>query len=72
MVPCTIRTGSKLRRGSTLGRALPNHSLSPKDATIGQAPRAVSVKEQTLEVDELLLLGGVLMLAMLVFAIRRG
>ena len=31
----------------------------------------VTVKEQTLEVDELLLLGGVLMLAMLVFAIRR-
>ena len=31
----------------------------------------VTVKQQTLEVDELLLLGGVLMLAMLMFAIRR-
>jgi diguanylate cyclase (GGDEF)-like protein len=31
----------------------------------------VTLKEQTLEVDELLLLGGVLMLAMLLFAIRR-
>ncbi|HEY2781473.1 MAG TPA: EAL domain-containing protein [Steroidobacteraceae bacterium] len=31
----------------------------------------VSVKEQTLETDEMLLLGGVLMLAMLIFAIRR-
>ena len=30
-----------------------------------------SAKEQTIEVDELLLLGGVLMLALLVFAIRR-
>jgi diguanylate cyclase (GGDEF)-like protein len=31
----------------------------------------VTVKEQTLEVDELLLMGGVLMLAMLLFAVRR-